>query len=129
MLQFIASIGSLIPGLFGYKLSYKAAKIAGFVLLGLLLVAVLSLGKCAYDASVINQHEAKDRAEKAERQLNADRAADEATANKAAEATQLQQELDEATKKAAAADPAGAQGNVGPVTDSYYDTLRKKEKR
>lgn len=62
MLAFIASIGSLIPGLFGKQLSYKVAKIAGFAILGVLLLAVLSLGKCAYDASVVNKYKADQQA-------------------------------------------------------------------
>lgn len=53
----IASIGAFLPGLIGKELSYKTARIAGFITLGLILIATLSLGKCAYDASVIEQHE------------------------------------------------------------------------
>lgn len=56
-MSLIASIGAFLPGLLGKELSYKAARIAGFITLGMLLLAVLSLGKCAYDASVIEGHE------------------------------------------------------------------------
>jgi hypothetical protein len=56
-MSLIASIGAFLPALLGKELSYKAARIAGFITLAILLVAVLSLGKCAYDASVIEQHE------------------------------------------------------------------------
>lgn len=131
MLPFILSIGNLVPGLFGKKLSDRFAKIVGIGLLVALAVAVLSVGKCAYDASVVNryeqQHEAE--AEAAKKQLQADRDADEAVANQAAELADTQKKLDEATREAAQRDPEGAAKTVGPVTESYYETLRKKEKR
>lgn len=57
MLKLIASIGSFVPSLFGFNLSFKAAKIAGFITLVILLVVALSLGKLAYDKSVVNKHE------------------------------------------------------------------------
>lgn len=128
-MSLIASIGAFLPGLFGKEVSYKAARILGFVALGLLLLAVLSLGKCAYDASVIEKHESEDRAVKAEKQLEADRKADEETAQQARDLEQTQKELEQAQAEAAKADPAGAAGQVGPVSQSYYDTLRKKENR
>jgi len=56
-MSLILSIGAFLPGLFGKQVSEKVAKVLGFIALGLLLIAVLSLGKCAYDASVIEQHE------------------------------------------------------------------------
>lgn len=59
MLPLIATIGGFIPGLFGKKLSFKAAKVAGFVTLAVLLVAILSIGKCSYDRSVIAKHDAE----------------------------------------------------------------------
>lgn len=53
----IASIGAFLPGLFGKEIAYKTAKVLGSAILVILLALVLSLGKCAYDASVIEQHE------------------------------------------------------------------------
>lgn len=129
MLPFIISIGNILPGLFGRKLSDKVAKITGIALLVILAVVVLSIGKCAYDASVVNRYEQQHEAEAAKKQLEADRAADQATANQAAELADTQKKLDEATREAARRDPEGAAGTVGPVTESYYETLRKKEKR
>lgn len=125
----IASIGAFIPGLFGKQVSQKVAKVLGFIALGLLLIAVLSLGKCAYDASIIEQHESADRAVKAERQLDAERRADEEAEATANELAETKAELDEATAEAARRDPEGAAQPVGPVSQSYYDTLRKKENR
>jgi uncharacterized protein HemX len=125
----IMSIGAFLPGLFGKQVSEKVAKVLGIVTLGLLLIAVLGLGKCAYDASIIEQHETAERARKAEKQLEADRAADQATEQQARDLVETQQELEEAQAEAARRDPEGAAKPVGPVTESYYDTLRKKENR
>lgn len=125
----IMSIGAFLPGLFGKQVSEKVAKVLGFIALGLLLIAVLGLGKCAYDASVIEKHESAERARKAEKQLEADRAADEATEQQARDLAETQQQLEEAQAEAARRDPEGAAKQVGPVTESYYDTLRKKENR
>jgi uncharacterized protein HemX len=129
MLPFILSVGNVLPGLFGKKLSDRAAKITGIALLVALAVAVLSVGKCAYDASVVNRYEQQHEAEAAKKQLQADRDADKAVANQAAELADTQKKLDEATREAAQRDPEGAAKTVGPVTESYYETLRKKEKR
>lgn len=125
----IMSIGAFLPGLFGKQVSERVAKVLGFITLGLLLIAVLGLGKCAYDASVIEKHESAERARKAEKQLEADRAADEATEQQARDLVETQQQLEEAQAEAARRDPEGAAKQVGPVTESYYDTLRKKENR
>jgi uncharacterized protein HemX len=123
------SIGAFLPGLFGKQVSEKVAKVLGIIALGLLLIAVLGLGKCAYDASIIEQHESAERARKAQKQLEADRAADQATEQQARDLVETQQQLEEAQAEAARRDPEGAAKPVGPVTESYYDTLRKKENR
>jgi uncharacterized protein HemX len=128
-MSLILSIGAFLPGLFGKQVSEKVAKVLGIITLGLLLIAVLGLGKCAYDASIIEKHESVERARKAEKQLEADRAADLATEQQARDLVETQQELEEAQAEAARRDPEGAAKPVGPVTESYYDTLRKKENR
>ena len=129
MLPFIATIGGFIPGLFGKQLSFKAAKIAGFATLAVLLVAILSLGKCAYDASVINKHETEQRAKQAEETLEAERRANAEELARQLDEAETQGRLDAATTEAAKADPEGAAKPVGPVTKSYYDTLRKEQGR
>lgn len=128
-MSLIMSIGAFLPGLFGKQVSEKVAKVLGIIALGLLLIAVLGLGKCAYDASIIEQHESAERARKAQKQLEADRAADQATEQQARDLVETQQQLEEAQAEAARRDPEGAAKPVGPVTESYYDTLRKKENR
>ena len=56
-MSLIASIGAFLPGLFGKELSYQAARTVGIIVLAILLLVVLSISKCAYEASVIEQHE------------------------------------------------------------------------
>ena len=129
MWTLIATVGGFLPGLFGKQFSERTTKAIGIGVLILGLIAILSLGKCAYDRSVINQHDAEVRAESAEKQLEADRQADAETAAKAAKLDETEKKLDEATRDAAKADPAGAAGKVGPVTESYYETLRKEQRR
>lgn len=127
MLSTIASIGAFIPGLFGKQLSFKAAKIAGFASLAVLLLAVLSLGKCAYDASVVNEYKTEQRAKEAEATLEAERRANAEELARQLDEAARQGRLDAATAEAKRADPAGAAKPVGPVTKSYYDTLRKEQ--
>lgn len=129
MLQIIASIGAFVPGLFGKKLAFKTAKIVGFVILGIAALAIVKLGFWAYDRSVIEQHESEQRAKAAETTLEADRKADEEAAATASELAETKAELDRATAEAAKAHPTEAAKEIGPVSQSYYDTLRKKENR
>jgi uncharacterized membrane protein len=123
----ILSIGAFLPGLLGKKVSDRVARILGTLALVTLMLALLGLGKCAYDASVIAKHEAAERAAKAEAIVEADRAADEATAQQALDLADTQKALEAAQAEAALLDPARAAQPVGPVTDSYYDTLRKQK--
>lgn len=58
-MSLIASIGAFIPGLFGKELAFKTAKVLGIIQLAILAILILGIGKCTYDASVINQHEAE----------------------------------------------------------------------
>lgn len=58
-MSIIATIGAFIPGLFGKKLSYKVARTVGIVVLAVALIVALGVGKCAYDNSVIEDHEVK----------------------------------------------------------------------
>lgn len=128
MLSFIASLGSFIPGLLGKELSFKAAKISGFVTLGILLVAILSVGRCAYDASVVNKYKTEQAAKQAQATLEAERRANEAEIARRIDEAARRARLDTATAEAAKADPAGAAKPVGPVTKAYYDTLRKENR-
>lgn len=128
MLTLIASIGGFIPKLLGKDVTYKTARVLGFILLAILLVAILSLGKCAYDASIINQHEAEERAEKAERQRDAERKANEKASADATALATTEAKLDQALADAAKKNPTEAAKHVGPVSQSYYDTLRENRR-
>lgn len=125
----ITAIGAWLPGLFGKQLSPRLTKALGTAILILAAILLLWLGKLAYDASLIAQHEAEQRAEIAEAQAAADRAADAATARREKELAEAQQALEQAADEAVRRDPEGAAQTVGPATQSYYDTLRAQEAR
>lgn len=123
----ILSIGAFLPGLFGKQVTPKIAKVLGIIILVIVGAAAITLGRYAYDASVIAKHEANDRAVKAERQLEAERQADKEAEATATELAETKAELDRATAEAARSDPEGAAKEVGPVSQSYYDTLRRQK--
>lgn len=125
----LVSLGAFLPGLIGKTVSTKLAKGLGVVMLIVLALAVLSLGKYAYDKSLIADHESDARARRAEATLRADRKADEAVANQAAELVETQQALEQAQQVVEREQPVEAAKTVGPATQSYYDTLRKENAR
>ena len=126
-MPFIASIGAFLPGLFGKEISYKLAKVLGIAALILIALLTLGIGKWAYDRSIINKHDTEERALAAKAQLEADREANRQAAEDAARLAQENHDLEAAASEAARTDPAGAKKPVGPVSQSYYDTLRKKK--
>lgn len=127
MLQVVASIGAFIPGLFNKTLSYKAAKAAGFAIIALLVLALLVGAKYAYDLSVVNAYKAEVATQARAKRVKAEAAADaEAEADKL-KLKQVEAKLEAAATEAVKADPTGAAKTVGPVTQSYYDTLRKEK--
>ena len=98
MLSVIASVGSFIPGLFGKTLGPKAARALGLVILAILLLALLSLGKCAYDKSVIEEHEqAREVKAGAAREVAADRRVEDQAVNAKSE-EELHAKIDAAPK-------------------------------
>lgn len=125
----IMALGAFLPGLFGKTLPAKYTKLLGTALLILGALLLFGLGKLAYDASVIAKHEAEQRAEIARKQLEADRAADAKAAEDARKLAESQKQLEQAARDAAKADPTGAAKPVGPVSQSYYDTLRKQQEK
>jgi hypothetical protein len=126
-MSLLITIGSFLPGLLGKQVSDKIARAVGTVALILLMLSLVGLGKCSYDAALIAKHEAAQRAVVAEKQVEADRVADEATAQQARDLAETQTALEIAQAEATKADPVGAAKPVGPVSQSYYDTLRNKE--
>lgn len=98
MLPLIATIGGFIPGLFGKKLSFKAAKAVGFIVIAVALVAILSIGKCSYDRSVIREHEQEREAKASEaREKAADQRAQDTIINTESE-KELNNVIDHAPK-------------------------------
>lgn len=126
-MSLIMTIGAFLPGLFGKQVSDRVSRILGIAAVGIAVISLLGLAKCVYDGAVIAKHEAQEEARKNKALLDADRAADEATAEQARDLAETQTELEKAQAEAARSDPAGAAKPVGPVTESYYDTLRKKK--
>lgn len=131
MLALLAALGGPIAGLFTKNVSYTMAKVVGGVAAAVLLVALLGIGKCSYDRSIISAHDDKRDATISNSALNADRGADAAAANRTAAFANSQDVLTNAAGAAKAADPQGAAKPVGPVSSSYYDNLPdpKKDKR
>jgi uncharacterized protein HemX len=76
----------------------KFAKLAVIGSAIVLLIAGLGLGKCAYDRSVIRQHEQKAALEQAQRERKADTNLQTQKASDDAAAQQRQQEIDNATR-------------------------------
>lgn len=122
----LARIGAFVPGLFGKELSLKAAKVVGAIVAVVLVIAVLSVGKCAYDASVIERHDDKRTAKIEKGAREAEHAADENAlerANRAAEdAANLQGAIDNARRD----DPEGVRRPTGRATNDVYDELRRQ---
>lgn len=123
MWSLVATIGGFIPGLFGKQIPFKMAKVAGVVVLVFGLIALLSLGRCAYDQSVIDEHETEERAESAEAALESERQADLDTAGEIADLKSETETLKDAAEAAERAEPEKAKAAVGPVSQSYYDNL------
>ena len=93
-----------------------------YIVGALLLIAVLAVGKCTYDQSVIEQHEAETRARVAEQ---ARTASENATAKGdiAKDAFDRSQAAISKGINDAANDPA-SQNVVGPASRAYYERLR-----
>lgn len=123
MWALVATIGGFIPGLFGKQISFKFAKVAGIAVIVVGLIALLSLGRCAYDQSVIEDHETEQRAESAETALESERQADLDTAEEIADLKDETAALEQAVKDAERAQPEKAKAAVGPASQSYYDNL------
>lgn len=125
MWALIATVGGFIPALFGKRPKFEVAKVLGVVILVVAGIVLLGLGKCAYDKSIINAHESERKVKAAEKQLEADRAADAETARQIEEFQSEQDRLEKAANDAARENPGGAAAPVGPVSQSYYDNLPK----
>ncbi len=124
------SIGFWIAGIIGKTVSQQQAKRIGLwvglpvILIGLALLAWG--GKALYDRGVVEAYKDKRDATVAAGTLDADR---EATANALERANVTEAEnarLENAMAEAVRADPAKGKSEVGPVQQSYFDTLPKR---
>lgn len=101
----------------------KAATWIVRLALAVLLLAVLALGKCAYDRQVVAKHEAEVRADRAEDSLEgrvrADQGEEEARTKFDQEQDELKRKSDDEIRK----DPEGAGKPVGPGQRGYFDSL------
>ena len=127
----IVSLGLWIARLFGKTPSTKIARRLGIgaaIVGGLLLLVVGAwVGVSMYNRGVIEQHEQAQEAHDARKALEADRSANEAIGVQASETAEENERLEEALAEAKAKDPEKGEREVGPVTKSYFDQLRKKK--
>lgn len=90
----------LIKLVIGWGVPREMAKIVSFVLIGMLILVLLGVGKCAYDRSVIDEHEAKIEAETAREDRKADQNAADQRLEDQERRAQEQRELKEAVENA-----------------------------
>lgn len=96
----LVTIGTAIARLAGRGASERAAKLLGALALIILLTALLAVGKCAYDDSVIDRHEERREIEAGKaRERAADRRVEDAAAN-----TRSKEELYDAIESAPGGD-------------------------
>lgn len=124
----LVAIGMLIPRLFGARLSDRAARALAIVILVVLAALLFRVGKQAYERSVIVRYNAEQAALRRERDRAAEEEADRQQARRTAELEQENRTLEAAATEAAVREPEKARTTVGPVTRSYYETLRKEKK-
>jgi hypothetical protein len=91
-------IATAITWLVAKGLSERMARFALIGGLVIALIAALGTAKCAYDRSVIRDHEAKQEAKQAKRERKADRKLDEQKQIDERAADERQKEIDDATR-------------------------------
>jgi len=124
----LIALGLFIPRLFGKTLTPRFARALGILLIVIAIGLALQVARYAYDRSVINDYRvAQDAATKA-RDAKAIQEADLQQAKRTIELEQQNIELEAAATQAVRVEPEKARATVGPVTQSYYDTLRKRKK-
>lgn len=126
------SFGLWIAGLLGRSVTTEQAKRLGFwVALPLVLIAAALLiwgGIKLHDRGVVEVYQDRRDAAVANATLEADREAGQNAAARADAAEALNANLSDALENATRADPQQGTTRVGPVTESYYDQLRKEKR-
>lgn len=124
------SLGLWVAKLFGKtpaaatarKLGLGVAILGGALLLGLLIWGGIAM----HDRGVVSQYQDKRDAAVSNATLEADREAARNDSIRADAAEAENQNLSDALANATVADPQHGKTAVGPVTDSYYDQLRRE---
>jgi hypothetical protein len=126
------SVGLWVAGWFGKTPAAATAKKIGAVVCivgGLLAtVALIFAGIRMHDAGVVEQHVQVQEATVAKKTLAADRAANDALANRTQQVEAENAVLVNAITEAKAADPEKGKRTVGRVQQSYFDHLPVKGK-
>lgn len=126
-----APLGVLIAGFAGKVIGPQstAAKVIGWIAVVTLAVILFVAGKAIYDASVIDEHERDVRAELNEDVIEGEQAASAAQRKRDRAFDESQATIQEGMNDAQQNDPDGAAKPVGPVSQSYYDSLRDDQGR
>jgi hypothetical protein len=122
-------IGLLMKGALGFGVPQRFARVAGIVGLVLFLVIGLGVAKCAYDRSIIEEHDAKQEVKAVRTTLKRERAANTAeTKERAADeakAAQVKGAIDNAVQ----AQPTAARGSSGPASSAALRVLRERQRQ
>lgn len=106
----------------------KAAKVVRWILIVFAVLAVLGVGKCSYDKSVISDHESKQAAEAAKAALEGERRANADQEKRDAVFDEEQSKIEKGISDEIAKDPIGAAKPVGPGQRGFFDSLPNDER-
>lgn len=101
----------------------KFAKAAGIAFAVVALIALLAIGKCSYDRSVVEDALNERNAEIAKAITKADREAGAADAERQDTFQNEQDAIEETINAEVTKDPEGAARPVGPASRGYFDSL------
>lgn len=121
-----APIGVLLAGLAGKVIGPQstAAKIIGWLAVIAAAVVLFLIAKTIYDASVVDEHERDVRAELNEDVIDGEQKASAAQREADQQFAEEQADIEEGMNDARESDPDGAARPVGPVSQSYFDSVR-----
>lgn len=123
------TIGTFLFGLFGKKVSDKAAKVAGIAALVALVVLGIVLFFVIHDHNVIKNHDNGINAKVANKVVAADRVAGDKKDARDQSFRESQAAVGSAVSNAVSASPEKAKQPVGPASQGYYDELRRQQKQ